>query len=103
MSSSVSASIPHRLGKEEAIRRIKDGFGTLRGHLATLISIDREEWTENVVQFQMRGFGQSAAGTITVVDHSVHIEVTLPWVLAKIAERLLPAMRRETTLLLERK
>jgi hypothetical protein len=103
MSNSVSVSISHTLGKQEAVRRIKGGFGILRGHLAKLISIDQEEWTENVVRFQMRGFGQSAAGTITVVDQSVHIEMTLPRILAKIAEHLLPAMRRETTLLLERK
>jgi hypothetical protein len=103
MSGSVSVSVPHRLGEEEAIRRIKGGFGTLRGHLASLVSIDEEEWTGNVARFQMRGFGQSAAGTITVADHNVQVEVTLPWVLAKIAERLLPAISRETTLLLERK
>jgi hypothetical protein len=103
MTNSVSVSIPHRLGREEATRRIKGGFGTLRSHLATFISIDHEDWTDNAVCFQMRGFGQSAAGTITVVDDSVHIELRLPWLLAKIAERLLPAMRRETVLLLEQK
>ena len=103
MSHSVTASIPHRLGKEEAIRRIKGGFGTLRGHLATYSSIDQEVWTENVLRFQMRGVGQSAAGLITVEDDRVDIELILPWLLAKIAERLVPTVKRETTLLLERK
>jgi hypothetical protein len=103
MTNPVAASISHRLGKDEAIRRIKGGFGTLRGHLGTFVSVDHEEWTDNVVRFQMRGLGQTAAGTISVLDDSVHIEVTLPWLLARIAERLLPAMKRETALLLERK
>jgi hypothetical protein len=56
-----------------------------------------------VVRFRMRGVGQTAGGVITVCDHSVQVEITLPWVLAKIAERLLPAFKRETALLLERK
>jgi putative polyhydroxyalkanoic acid system protein len=103
MSRSIAASIPHHLGREEAIRRIKSGFGAVRGHLATLISLDQEQWTDNVLRFQMRGFGQSAAGTITVLEDSVGIELTLPWLLAKMAERLLPAIKRETTLLLEQK
>jgi Putative polyhydroxyalkanoic acid system protein (PHA_gran_rgn) len=103
MSGPVTVSIPHRLGKEEALRRIKNGFGILRAHVATLIAIDQEEWSGDVVRFQMRGVGQTAAGVITVCDHSVQVEITLPWVLAKIAERLLPAFKRETTLLLERK
>ena len=103
MSEPVSVSIPHRLGKEEALRRIKGGFGTLRSHLAAVISIDQEEWSGNVVRFRMRGLGQNAHGAIAVLDHSVQIDVNLPWMLAKIAERFLPAVQRETTLLLEKK
>jgi hypothetical protein len=91
---------PHRAGQ----RRESAGSRRLRHHARHLFAFHRsEEWAENEVRFQMRGFGQSATGTITVVGHSVQIEVTLPWVLAKIAERFLPAMRRETTLLLEPK
>jgi hypothetical protein len=45
--------------------------------------------------------GQSAAGTIEVLEDALRIEVTLPWLLAKAATRLLPILRKETTLLLE--
>ena len=51
----------------------------------------------------MRALGQSAAGTITVLEESLLIEVTLPWLLAKVAERILPAMKKQATLLLEQK
>jgi hypothetical protein len=33
----------------------------------------------------------------------VRIEVLLPWLLAKISERLLPALRQQATLLLEKR
>jgi hypothetical protein len=33
----------------------------------------------------------------------VRLEVTLPWLLAKLAENLTPAIRKEGTLMLEKK
>jgi hypothetical protein len=33
----------------------------------------------------------------------LRLEVTLPWLLAKLSETLVPAIRRQTTLLLEKK
>ena len=37
------------------------------------------------------------------MDDSIRIEVTLPWLLAKMAEKLAPAIRRESVLMLEKK
>jgi len=101
MSEPISVSIPHRLGREEALRRIQGGFGTMRAHLASVIS-DQEEWGGNVLRFRIRGLGQNANGSIAVLDHSVKIDVDLPWLLAKIAEGFIPAVQRETSLLLEK-
>ena len=42
-------------------------------------------------------------GLVDVLDDSIRIEVTLPWLLGKIAEKLIPAIRREGTLMLEKK
>ena len=103
MSTPVTISVPHRLGKDEATRRLKSGLGTMRSNLSTLIAIEQEAWSGDTLRFQMRGLGQTAAGTIDVLEDSLRIEVTLPWLLAKMAERLAPAMRREATLLLEKK
>jgi hypothetical protein len=103
MSSPVTISVPHRLGKAEALRRLQTGLGRMRTNLSTLITIEQEVWSGDTLRFQMRGLGQTAAGTIDVLEDSLRIEVTLPWLLAKMAERLAPAMRREATLLLEKK
>jgi hypothetical protein len=51
----------------------------------------------------MRALGQNAAGKITVFEDSLRIEVALPWLLAKAAEKILPTMRKQATLLLEKK
>ena len=103
MSAPVTAIISHRLGKAEAIRRLRDGLAHTKGHLGALIAIEQETWEGDTLRFQMRALGQTAAGTIEVLEDAVRIEVTLPWLLAKAAKRLLPALRKQTTLLLDKK
>jgi hypothetical protein len=100
MSAPVTASVPHRLGKAEALRRLKLGLSRAKGQFGSLLTIEHEEWSGDTLRFQMRALGQSAAGTITVLEQSLLIEVTLPWLLAKVAERILPAMQKQATLLL---
>ena len=103
MGTPVTVSVPHRLGKEEAARRLKTGLSRMRGNLSALIAIEQEVWAGDKLTFQMRGLGQVAAGTIEVFDDNIRIDVTLPWLLARLSERILPAMKKETTLLLEKK
>ena len=103
MGTPVTVSVPHRLGKDEAMRRLKGGLTRMRTNLSALVAIEQETWAGDTLQFSARGLGQTAAGSITVFDDNLRIEVTLPWLLAKFAERLQPALRREATLLLEKK
>lgn len=103
MSAPVTASVPHRLGKAEALRRLKLGLSRAKGQFGSQLTIEHEEWSGDTLRFQMRALGQSAAGTITVMEESLLIAVTLPWLLAKVAERILPAMKKQATLLLEQK
>jgi hypothetical protein len=55
------------------------------------------------LRFRGRALGQIAAASIEVLEDSLHIEVSLPWLLAKAANRLLSVLRKETTRLLEKK
>ena len=103
MSERVTVSVSHRLGKAEAVRRLKEGFANSKGHLGGMVTIDHEVWEGDTLRFAMRALGQSASGSIDVLDDSLRIEVALPWLLAKAANRLLPILRKETTLLLEKK
>ena len=51
----------------------------------------------------MRALGQTAAASIEVMDDALRIELSLPWLLAKAAKRLLSVLRKEAALLLEKK
>src|SRR5262245_468984 len=103
MSTPLVVSIPHRLGREEALRRIKSGLGSARTGYTPLLSIDEETWAGDLLLFRVSALGQSATGSIDVADDHVRLEVTLPWLLAKLAERIAPAIRKEGTLMLEKK
>ena len=101
MNEPVTVTVSHRLGKAEATRRLKDGFSRANGNLGGLIAIDQETWEGDTLRFNMRALGQVASGTIEVLEDALRIEVSLPWLLAKAANRLLPILRKETSLLLE--
>ena len=103
MSAPLTASVPHRLGKDEALRRLKTGLERARGQFGALLTIEQEEWAGDTLNFRMQALGQTASGTITVLEESVQITVVLPTLLAWAAQRILPALRQQTTLLLEKK
>ena len=102
MSETVTATISHRLGKAEAVRRLKDGFARADGNLG-LIVMEQQTWEGGTLRFRMRALGQAAGGTIEVLEDALRIELVLPWLLAKAATSLLPLLRKEATLLLEKK
>ncbi len=103
MSKPLIVSIPHRLGKEEALRRMKAGFGSVRASYATCSrctgSVDRRSAGSSGIS----AMGQAVSGTIDVADDHVRLEVTLPWLLAALAEKIAPLIRKEGTLMLEKK
>ena len=103
MSETVTVTIGHRLGKVEAVRRLKEGFARTNGHLGPMIAWEQETWQGDTLRFSMRALGQTAAASIEVLEDTLHIEVSLPLLLAKAAKRLLPLLRNEATLLLEKK
>ena len=103
MSKPLVVSIPHRLGKEEALRRLKAGLGSAGANFGHLFNIQEEIWNDDHLQFRVSALGQVASGSIDVAEDHVRLEVLLPWLLAKLAESLQPLIRKEGTLLLEKK
>jgi hypothetical protein len=103
MTTPLVVSIPHRLGKAEAVRRLRNGLGRARTDFGHIISLDEETWNGDAVSFRVRALGQVAAGTIEVLDDHLRLEVVLPWLLSKLTERFVPTIRKEATLLLEKK
>lgn len=103
MSKPVVVAIPHRLGRAEAAARIKRGLSHVRSHYASLMSVEDERWAGDTLDFRLTALGQQAAGQIDVREAEVIVTVTLPWLLARMAEGAQKLIRREGTLMLEKK
>lgn len=103
MSKPLIVSIPHHLGKEEALRRLKSDLSSASAGFGHLFSIDEQTWTADHLQFRVTALGQAVHGSIDVAEDTVRLEVFLPWLLAALAEAMQPLIRKEGTLLLEKK
>ncbi len=103
MSQPLVVTIPHRLGKEEAVRRLKAGFGQLRTSYSAMMSVDNEAWSGDRLDFSIRAVGQTASGAIDVGEDQVRLELQLPWLLAKLADKVMPTLEKQTRLMLEKK
>jgi hypothetical protein len=95
--------IPHRLGKDEAARRIRDGFGRAKGEFAYLLTIENDTWEGDRLSFAASALGQNAQGFIDVYEGAVRLEVTLPWLLARFAKAVQRVVGQRGQLLLEKK
>ena len=103
MSEPLVVVIPHRLGKDEALRRIKEGLGRAKTEFAWLLSLDEEVWTGDRLAFRATALGQHASGFIDVYEASVRLEITLPWLLARFAHAAQRVIGQKGQLMLEKK
>ena len=103
MSKPLIVSIPHRLGREEAHRRLHGGMGQLKSQFPAHIGVVEETWTGDRMEFRVGALGQTVTGHLEVMDDSVRLEVYLPWVLAMIAEKARSFIQKQGTLMLEKK
>ena len=102
MSAPLVVSIPHRLGRDEATRRLKTGL-TRAASSIPVLKVDEERWDGDRMMFRVRALGQAASGHIDVADDHVRLEVTLPWLLQRFAEVAQIAIRNRGNLLLTKR
>jgi hypothetical protein len=95
-------SIPHRLGREEACRRLKHGL-TRAAASVPVLKVDEERWDGDRMIFRVRALGQAAAGHVDVEDDHVRVEVALPWLLQGFAEAAQAAIKNRGKLLLTKR
>ena len=102
MSAPLVVSIPHSLGREEAIRRLKTGL-TRAASSFPILNVDEERWDDDRMIFRVRALGQAASGHIEVEDDHVRVEVTLPWLLQRFAEMAQRVIKNRGSLLLTKR
>ena len=102
MSEPLVITIAHKLGKEEALRRIKPGLSKASESFPVL-KVEQEVWSGDRLDFRVRALGQVAAGNVQVGDDTVRLEVTLPWLLHKFGQAVQRTVEGRGRILLEKK
>src|SRR3954471_16288574 len=102
MTAPLVVSIPHQLGRDEAMRRLKTGLTRAAAHVPVL-KVDEERWQDNRMIFRVRALGQAASGHVDVAEDHVRVEVSLPWLLQRFAEAAQAAIQNRGKLLLTKK
>ena len=99
MSAPLVVSIPHRLGREEAVRRLKTGLGRAAASIPVM-QVEEERWNGDSMNFRIRALGQIASGQVDVADDHVKVQVVLPWLLQRFAEMAQATIKKRGQLLL---
>lgn len=102
MSEPLVITISHKLGKEEALRRIKPALGSASKSFPVL-KVEEETWSGDRLDFRVRAIGQVAAGNVQVGEDTVRLEVTLPWLLHKFGQAVQRTIEGRGRILLEKK
>ena len=103
MSKPLVVSIPHRLGKAEAVRRLKAGLSSVQSDFKHVFTVQEETWVGDNLTFRISALGQTASGVIEVHEDHVQMQLQLPWLLHQIAVKAQGLIRKRGQLLLEKK
>lgn len=102
MSKPLVVTIPHSLGKEEAVNRLRSGLAKATSTLP-MLALDEEVWAGDTMTFRLTAMGQQAHGSVDVAEREVRIEVALPWLLQRFGEMIQGAIKSKGQVLLDHK
>ncbi len=93
MSQPLVVSIPHRLGRQEARRRLDSGISRIRPELAGVVNTLDYSWDGDNLNFRAVAMWQTISGRIEVLEDTVRIEVDLPWMMRLLGDTIMKQVR----------
>ncbi|HUQ66268.1 MAG TPA: polyhydroxyalkanoic acid system family protein [Flavitalea sp.] len=76
--SNITMSIPHSIGKEEALSRIKNLLGNVQTKFAGQLKDVKQEWTNNEGTFSFSVMNMPVSGKLSVSNEEVALDGKLP-------------------------
>ncbi|MGC4108293.1 MAG: polyhydroxyalkanoic acid system family protein [Thermomicrobiales bacterium] len=92
--------IPHSLGKDEALTRLKNLLVDMKERHGSQISDLQENWTANGGTFSFKAMGFKISGKMEVSDTDVKIEGEFPWAAKPFQGQIEGAIRERAARLL---
>src|SRR5688572_8217076 len=97
----ISVDLPHKLGAEEAKRRIDGGIHKLTDFMPGGAAEVRSAWTGDRLGLQVNAMGQEVNAQLDVQDRYVRVELLLPPALAFFGDAIRAALRKSGADMLE--
>jgi hypothetical protein len=97
----ITVTISHRLGREDAKRRIDQGLAAIRGEIAPYVKSLDYAWEDYRLDFRVLAMMQTITGRIEVYDDFVKIELGLPRLLHLLARTIKGRIENYAATLLE--
>ena len=97
----ITVTISHRLGREEAKRRIDQGLAAIRGEIAPYVKSLDYTWEDYRLDFQVSAMMQAITGRIEVYDDHVKVDLGLPRLLHLLARTIKGRIENHAARLLE--
>ena len=100
MSQPIQVDLPHRLGKDEARRRIANNIHKLESHIPGGAKV-QSGWAGDQLNLDVRALGDAVTATIDVEESRVRLRVLLPGMLGMFAGPIQAMLQKKGDLLLE--
>ncbi len=100
MTSPIVIDLPHKIGAEEAKRRMRNGIGKLKDHIPGGGQVE-SAWEGDRMNLRVQAMGQEVSGHIDVHETKVHVELMLPPLLALFAGQVEGLLRGRGAEMLE--
>jgi len=101
MQQPIQVDLPHKLGREEARRRIANNIHKLREHIPGGSAQVDSKWTGDELDLSVTALGQAVEAKIGVEESKIRVRVMLPGMLAMFAGPIEAMLQKKGNVLLE--
>ena len=100
MQKPIQVDLPHKLGRDEARRRIANNIHKLQEHIPGGAQVD-SAWQGDHLDLSINALGQAVSAKIGVEETKVRVAVMLPGMLAMFAGPIEAMLQKKGNVLLE--
>jgi putative polyhydroxyalkanoate system protein len=94
MSQPIEVDLPHKLGKEEARRRIADNIHKLQDHIPGGGHVE-SGWSGDQLNMRVQAMGEAVQTVIDVEETKVHLKMVLPGMLGMFSGMIQAALQKK--------
>ncbi len=103
MQQPIQVDLPHKLGRDEARRRIANNIHKLTDHIPGGAAQVESSWTGDELDLNVNALGQTVDAKIGVEESKIRVRVMLPGMLAMFAGPIEAMLQKKANIRLEDK